>query len=248
MLREYFYKKLKILYLEDAEIPAPEIFERFVDGNLEPGSVTRLSNGRTGIVYKIEFRGKTYVLKHDKRERHRFDYLMQSFFRGSNAFRLLKSLSAALEHPLPVGCGVAKIYLVADRRRCFRFVLESFVLMEFVEGREVGAIPDGVKRYGNACERIVRWLHENGIVHGDVHEDNFIANEKNNTVYAIDISGKKPTGAQFAFDRIRLEECFGIKNEQEDFSTFLTKFHIAWREKTRRLKTRIRKLFSKSEP
>lgn len=217
----------------DADPNARRIFEKFITKNFDGMTVTPLTAGprRTGPVYKIEFAGKKYVLKSDLRQRHRTDYLVQSFFRGSNAFRLLQSMEKALEKS-PNERGVARVFLAADLRDRFigRIVFQCFVLMEFVDGREVGTIPDGIKTYGNECARILRWMHANKMVHGDAHPGNFMVENGTGTVRAIDISGKKPTRGQMAFDRIRLEKQFGIKNEIRDLPFYLMRFHLAWRK------------------
>lgn len=61
----------------------------------------------------VEHRGKKYLFKLDKRDRHRVDYLLQSFFLGSNAMRLMRTLHRAFRAGFD---GAAKIYLVADKR------------------------------------------------------------------------------------------------------------------------------------
>ena len=67
----------------------------------------------------VEYGGKKYILKLDKRDRHRFDYLVQSFFLGSNAFRLLKTLHRAAKRGvkgLPVRICALQCCRTAARR------------------------------------------------------------------------------------------------------------------------------------
>ena len=186
----------------DADANAPVLFEKFLSGALPKESVALLSDGITGEVFKIEFAGKKYVLKRDRKRKHRFEKLVTSFFAGSNAFRLLRGLHRAASDSPDARGGFAEVYLAADRRK-WRFVLESFVLMEFVEGTGVGSLPDGLARYGNACARIIRTLHAYGVIHGDVHPWNFIVSPDGGRVAAIDISGKE----------LRVEERLGVKTE-----------------------------------
>ncbi len=196
----------------DADANAPVLFEKFLSGALPKESVALLSDGITGEVFKIEFAGKKYVLKRDRKRKHRFEKLVTSFFAGSNAFRLLRGLHRAASDSPDARGGFAEVFLAADRRKC-RFVLESFVLMEFVEGTGVGSLPDGLARYGNACARIIRTLHAYGVIHGDVHPGNFIVSPDGGRVAAIDISGKTATRYQLALDELRIEERLGVKTE-----------------------------------
>lgn len=221
----------------DADANAPVLFEKFLNGKLPSESVALLSDGVTGKVFKIEFAGKKYVLKHDGKRVRRFEKLVKSFFAGSAAFRLLRGLHrAAADSPEARG-GFAEVYLVADRRKG-RFVLESFVLMEFVEGTPVGSIPDGLARYGNACARIVRTLHAYGIIHGDVHPWNFIATPDGGRVAAIDISGKNATRYQLALDEIRVEERLGVKSDGGNgFWRRLVRAHLRLRKWKKQLRT-----------
>lgn len=231
MLTQLHYKNLKVL-VSDYDVNALPLFRKFIEGALSCAKVELLSNGPTGPVYKIEFEGRKYVLKHDLRKRHRFDFLVQSLIRGSNAFRLLRSLEKASEKT-PEETGFARVFLVADRRLFGRVVLESFILMEFVEGLLVSTIPDGIVRYKNECVRIVRWLHENNIVHGDVHPGNFIVDAQTQRVKVIDIAGKYPTELQKAFDCIRTEEKFGVEKIRDDSITKCARAIVERRKKRR---------------
>ncbi len=241
MLTEYKHNNWRVL-MTDRDPAVAELFNKFLDGGAKVfgDACTALKNGRTGPVYKIEFRGKKYVLKHDLRKRHRFDNLVSSFFRGSNSFRLLTSFEKAMEsdvywireggRKLPV----AEVFLVADRR-CCHCVLESFILMEFVEGQAVCEIPDGIQRYGKECALGIAWLHGHGMVHGDVNRENFLV-DSTGTVRAIDLSGKPPTAVHKADDRFWLEKQLGVKNEIWDcgdvFLRLKSNFH-SWSRKLR---------------
>ena len=239
MLTRSKHKEWTVLS-SDADPAARRIFEKFIDGDTADMRVTSLkAGGRTGPVYEIEFDGKKYVLKHDLRQRHRFDYLVQSFFRGSNAFRLLRKLERALEKS-PGERGVARVFLAADKRDPVigRIVFQCFVLMEFVDGEEVGNIPGGIEKYAPEVARIVHWMHDNEMVHGDVHEGNFMVEKSTGTVRAMDVSGKKPSRGQKALDRIRLEKVFGIKDEEHDPAEFFVRLRLRLRKFFHRLRAK----------
>lgn len=188
----------------------------------------------TGAVQKIEIAGKICILKNISGHKHRFAYLFQNVVRGSYAFRLMKAVHRASEkNRAERRC--SEIYLAANRMR-FGVPVESCLLMEFIDGSEVGDIPDGVSRYAVECAQAVAWLHENGIVHGDVHAHNFIVEKRTGKVFAIDVSGKVPTALQKARDRMKVEDVFGVRNAIVDFAWCVTVFK-AWRKKIlRRLK------------
>ncbi|MCD8299296.1 MAG: hypothetical protein LUD39_06040 [Opitutae bacterium] len=177
-------------------------------------------------------------MKHDLRKRHRFDYLVQSFFRGSNSFRLLRGLAAAFEKS-PQERGAVHVYLAADRRK-LRCVLESYVLMEFIDGKCIDEIVGGISRYAGECARIVRWLHTNKMVHGDIHAGNFKVESGTGDVRAFDLAGKVPSKIAMANDRIWLEKIFGVKNEVRDVAYYVECFRIGWREFWQRVKRRMR--------
>lgn len=227
MIKTYRFKDLRVSYLEGFDV-ARELFEDFQDGKIPKESISVLSNGTTGPVYRIEYCGQTYILKHDLRRKHRFEFLVQSFFVGSNATRLLRKLDRA-KFPFPGGAPAARIFLSADKIRC-RCVLESFVLMEFIRGKEIYAIPDGRVAYGTSCAEIVRWLHACDLVHGDVHCGNFMVENETGRVRVIDISGKRATAYQRAFDKIRVEEHFGVRlDEKQGFWERLVRAHLRYR-------------------
>ena len=91
MLKQFMIGEWTCL-ASDADANAPVLFEKFLSGALPKESVALLSDGITGEVFKIEFAGKKYVLKRDRKRKHRFEKLVTSFFAGSNAFRLLRGL------------------------------------------------------------------------------------------------------------------------------------------------------------
>ena len=207
---------------------ARELFVAFLDGKIPSADIALLKDGRTGKVFKIAFRGKFYVLKHDARRRHRFEYLVSSFFYGSNAFRLLRRLDATRERGFDAP---VEIFLVADRRGAFgRCVLESYYLEEFLENvRALKDVPDGIETHAASVAKIVTELHANGLVHGDVNAENFVlANARGKAVgggygdeiRVIDLTGKSPTPLHRASDRYWLEKIFGVKNPAPNFADF----------------------------
>ncbi len=208
-------------------------------------SVRELAGSTTGAVFLVAMRdGRKLVFKHERREHHMFDHRVQSFFFGSNTERLIRGLDADDRFgKIPA----AEVLLVADRRK-WGAVTESFLLTEFVEGEILGSLPRYREKYGNAVAALLARMHAAGIVHGDVHERNFVLRKKADAgggnggeeVVAIDMSGKRATPFTRAEDRIRLEWTFGVKNALDDWGAkmFLAK---------RRLRNFVRRLRGKPQ-
>lgn len=108
-----------------------EPFRVCADGNADDFCVARLFHDGRCRCWLVVHRGKEYVLKLDKRDRHRFDYLAQSFFFGSNAFRLMRALNEAFRRGFR---GAPELFLVADSRR-FGCTRHSFFFQEYVVGK-----------------------------------------------------------------------------------------------------------------
>lgn len=174
----------------------------------------------------VEHLGKKYIFKLDKRDRHRFDYLAQSFFCGSNAFRLMRTLHKAFSSGFR---GAAEIFLVADKRR-LGCTLHSFFLQEYVEGNDLqNTPPEFYKNYCAEAEEIIKTLHKFGCAHGDAHRGNFILEERTGHLKTIDIGGKIPSPPQKATDRLRLQKEWGIENKTFDWGYFIARLHRGWR-------------------
>lgn len=181
----------------------------------------------------VDYHDKKYVLKLDRRDRHRFDYLAQSFFFGSNSFRLMRVLSEAFSRGFH---GAPELLWVADKRR-FGCTLHSFFFKEYVPGKTLLDLPQEIReRYKDEALRIITTLHEFGTTHGDAHPGNFILDEDSGLLKTIDIGGKPPTAIQKATDRMRLEKEWGIPNELHDWGYALARLHVIRRHFLERLR------------
>ncbi|MGN0835275.1 MAG: lipopolysaccharide core heptose(II) kinase RfaY [Candidatus Spyradosoma sp.] len=207
------------------------------DGNADDFCDVKLFHDGRCRCWLVVYRGKKYVLKLDKRDRHRFDYLAQSFFFGSNSFRLMRALNEAFSRGFR---GAPELFLVADSRR-FGCTLHSFFLREYVAGRTMFDVPPEVlEARRDEAKRIVRTLHAFGVTHGDAHPGNFILDEESGRLKVIDAGGKMPTAIQKATDRIRMEKEWGIPNDVRDWGWALARLHVMRRHFLKRL----RKTFS----
>ena len=202
--------------------PGEPILVRADDDSGETCVVRMIHDGRCRC-WLVEYRDKRYVLKLDKRDRHRFDYLAQSFFFGSNAFRLMRALNKAFSRGFR---GAPELFCVADSRR-FGCTRHSFFFKEYAEGEPCSTFPREVR--DALCEKvrhIIATLHACGVTHGDAHPGNFIFEVKSGVLKAIDIGGKMPTPVQKATDRLRLQKEWGIPNECFDWGWVLARLHI----------------------
>lgn len=185
----------------------------------------------------VDYNDKRYVLKLDRRDRHRFDYLAQSFFFGSNSFRLMRVLSEAFRQGFH---GAPELLWVADKRR-FGCTLHSFFFKEYVPGKTLLELPPEIReRCKDEALRIITTLHEFGTTHGDAHPGNFILDEDSGLLKTIDIGGKLPTAIQKATDRMRLEKEWGIPNELHDWGYALARLHVIRRHFLERLRRPFR--------
>ncbi len=212
------------------------LFERLVADDWT--GVERLEfASTTGRVFKIRTAAGTFVFKHERREHHSADHRWQSFFFGSNTRRLIRALDRAGARNFPA----AEVFLAADRYR-FGSVVESYLIAEFVEGETLGRVPGYREKYGAEVAALLARLHAAGLVHGDVHERNFVLGAAG-TPYAgrvvgIDLSGKRSTRYTRAEDRIRLRRTFGVENPMRDFGARLFELRVRLRNFFRRLRGR----------
>ncbi len=212
-------------------------FRVCADGNADDFCVARLFHDGRCRCWLVDHRGKEYVLKLDKRDRHRFDYLAQSFFFGSNAFRLMRALNEAFRRGFR---GAPELFFVADSRR-FGCTRHSFFFQEYVVGKTMFAVsPEIFEARKDEAKRIVRTLHGFGVAHGDAHPGNFILDEASGRLKVIDVGGKLPTAIQKATDRMRMEKEWGIPNEVRDWGWAFARLHVM----RRHFLERLRKIFS----
>lgn len=208
------------------------------DGNAAKIEKKELSGSTTGHVWQFRFGDKNYLFKQELRQHHALDHWIQSFFCGSNSLRLIRSLSrAGGAETFPT----AQIFLVADRKR-FGAVTETFLIAEFVEGKPLGRVPAFREKYGAETAALIEKLHAHGLVHGDVHERNFILGAAGTRyagrVVAIDLSGKRATACNRAEDRFRLEWTFGVPAERHSAGARLFAARVRFRNFLRRLRGR----------
>ena len=198
--------KLKVFQVDDGT-DYTAIFRGFLEDSPEV-SKTLLCERRTGPIWKISFRGRVFLIKHDLRKRHRFDYLAQSFFCGSNAERLIRGLEKMRENGFD---GAYRIFLVADNRH-FGCTFDSWIMMEFLEGVSLDvflARGESLTQFRVPVAKIVHALLRAGMVHGDINPGNFMR-LPDGRIKAIDISGKPVFPMTRAIDRKWLRKFFGV--------------------------------------
>lgn len=239
MLKETKIGGFHVLYDAECGMDAPALFSALLAGTASGATpaetppdgfsaLKEMHGSTTGRVFCATLSsGKKLVFKHELRRHHAFDHWVQSFLFGSNTERLIRGLAADGNFgKIPA----AQVYLAADRRK-WGAVVESFLLIEFVEGEILGRVPGYRERFGNAVAELLARMHALGLVHGDVHERNFVLRKRadgREEVVAIDVSGKRSTPFTRAEDRIRLEWTLGVKNGRRDWgcAIFTAKFRL----------------------
>ncbi|MGN0835631.1 MAG: lipopolysaccharide core heptose(II) kinase RfaY [Candidatus Spyradosoma sp.] len=147
-----------------------------------------------GNVIKASVDGFDFVLKQMKPGKHAMTKTLKSLVCGGNAFRLFRKMNFAFS------CGfhrAAEIFLAAEKRVA-GCVIESFVVMEYVQGASVTR--ENAAEYGCEVAEIVDELHRFGIIHGDVCPGNFIVEERTGILKCIDVSGKFSTPMARGYD------------------------------------------------
>ncbi|AFJ48928.1 lipopolysaccharide core heptose(II) kinase RfaY [Shimwellia blattae] len=128
---------------------------------------------------------------------------------------------------------VNDFYLLAERKT-LRFVHTYIMLIEYIEGTELSDIKNIDEKLKEKIKRSIDELHQHGMVSGDPHKGNFIIQDGD--VRIIDLSGKRPSAARRAKDRIDLERHYDIVNEVKDFGYYLLIYKKKFRNFIRKLK------------
>ncbi|MGL5051108.1 MAG: lipopolysaccharide biosynthesis protein [Fusobacteriaceae bacterium] len=151
--------------------------------------INKLKDTPRNFVAIIEINNKKYVLKEPRNEYRIPQRQLVSFFKDGESLSTLKNI-----HKLRIDYNFNEfvdIFLAGNKRK-YGFIVNSFLLMEFVEG----TINNDSVHKDRAIESM-KSIHKEGFYHGDFNPSNFIF-DKNNHIHILDTKGEK-----FSFGNFR---------------------------------------------
>jgi len=175
MIKNIQYKDYKIFYL-DSRADLIDFGKKIIDGKMEIFQEFKVTkrNYVAGAVYKDE----KYVVKSPRNEHRIPQRKLQTFFKEGEALTTLKNVNNLIDNGLEEF--VRPLMAIVKRRK--GMIVDSFLVMEYVEGRrpereEISLIVDFGRR-----------LHKIKHYHGDFNTSNFLMTS--NGLKTIDTQGK----------------------------------------------------------
>ncbi|MGL5982214.1 MAG: lipopolysaccharide core heptose(II) kinase RfaY [Cetobacterium sp.] len=150
--------------------------------------INKLKDTPRNFVAIIEINNKKYVLKEPRNEYRIPQRQFLSLFKDGEALSTLKNI-----HKLRTSYNFNEfvdIFLAGNKRKN-GFIINSFLLMEFVEG----TFNNDSAHKDRAIESI-KPIHQKGFYHGDFNPSNFIF-DKNNNIRILDTKGEHFTFGNF---------------------------------------------------
>ena len=175
-----------------------------------------LKEDKRSLVKVIEIDGNEFVLKIPKEKNTRKWQRFVNIFRGSDSFRNYKTMEK-LEQ---IGINSTVAVFAAEKRS--PFVVDSFLIMEFLEGEKINE-----SDYSKVIDELNK-LHLKGYLHGDSQIQNFM--KRNNKIYMIDFRLQKniygKIGEMYEFIYLG-ESCKEIEKYYDNIKN-TSSFKIAW--------------------
>ncbi len=192
------------VYQVGGDVDFYDIFIRFRNGSLKG---KRLANAaRERDVYLLEDGGRRFVLKWDHGGwgfggEGRLERFFWRVVRGPYYSRLLRRVDRAWQN----GChAMQRVFMVAERRT-LHYPHEAAVLLEYIEGHEIGA---DWPRYTDGVTACIQSLHANGLAVCDVNEHNFLVTPDG--IRAIDLVCRGNPRLDRMKDVVRAKRIFNI--------------------------------------
>ncbi|MGL5050035.1 lipopolysaccharide core heptose(II) kinase RfaY [Cetobacterium sp.] len=174
MIKKSSYKDFKIYYkVEKYKELAKKILDK------EYLVIFEYKNTERNYVAKIEVNGSYYVLKSPKAETVIPQRKLQTMFKKGEALTSFFNIDYAIKSGLNLFIEPLSVMV---RRGVF--LKESFILMEYVEGKPIKTAEE-IDEIMNIVEKI----HKMGIYHGDLNTSNFIKAE--DSIKIIDTQAKR---------------------------------------------------------
>lgn len=142
--------------------------------------VSKLKDTPRNFVAIIEIQKKKYVLKEPRNEYRIPQRQFFSFFKDGEALSSLKNIHKLIyEYKINE---FVDIFLAANKRKN-GFIVDSFILMEFVDGEMKN---DSIHK--DRAVKLMESIHKVGVYHGDFNPSNFIF-DKDNHIKVLDTKG-----------------------------------------------------------
>lgn len=167
------YKELNIFYYEKNFL---EVAKKVIDKDFTTFKI--LKDSKRNYVSLIEVDGKKYIYKEPRNEFRIPQRQFTTLLKKGEALTTLVNINNIIE----LGLKDFVKPLVAVNKRKNGFIVFSFFLMEYIDGKENREYLDFI------VERMVE-IHKLGYYHGDFNPSNILVANKN--IYILDTQGKK---------------------------------------------------------
>jgi ADP-heptose:LPS heptosyltransferase/tRNA A-37 threonylcarbamoyl transferase component Bud32 len=172
------YKGWNILYNGDQSLL--DLVDDIIQKKIEKRLIKEIKNNSRSYLLLIDFNGKPSILKNPREKNTRKWIRATTLYRQGEAFKTIQNLTKLAN----LGIDTNRPLLAMEKRR-MGMVVDSWLVYEYKKGR-----PCGQEHYPDVVQNLRRF-HDQGLLHGDAHIENFIQN--NDTVFTIDANIKKPS-------------------------------------------------------
>lgn len=194
MIEKESYKEYKLYYSKKNK-QCKSLLKKICEKKFEELEIYK--NTERNYVAKIEIDGEIYILKSPKAETVIPQRRIQTYFKDGEALTTLKNLSYWKN--LGLDFFIPPLGVIVKRGR---FIEESYILMEYVDGKILRTAED-IKE----VIKIIKKMHSHGIYHGDLNTSNFIKTKEGMKV--IDTQGK----SEKYIDYKRCYDVFTLKRD-----------------------------------
>ena len=140
--------------------------------------IRKLGNGEYGLVHLVEKNKKKYAMKKINIAYNNWSTIGEQLKSIKNEIKVLKKISN-----LGISPKLYDYYLCKDKNQ-----FSIYLIMEYINGITLRKFLEEntlTKNIENKIKNVFDKLHNNGILHGDVHDENIMITEKKR-VYIID--------------------------------------------------------------
>ncbi|MDR1086101.1 MAG: hypothetical protein LBP22_14895 [Deltaproteobacteria bacterium] len=215
------------------------LLNSFMDNEIQGQRLTTGSPYR--IVHKVEYAGRTFVLKKDTETDRRLEKRLWTRLAGTFYSRLIHLTSKAIKKGCPV---LQDVYLVAEKMEG-SFCREAYIIAEYIHGQsfikevyEEGQ-PVVFLRPGVNLSRIAEALailHDYGLASNDAIVSNFILTE-DKKIKVIDLCTNGPVFIAMANDIMKMRRSYNTEVPIRRLTVKILTVFLSWQY---RLKQRLR--------